>query len=127
MVRIVIIKLTMNICINCGLEAVEQHHVVPLSLGGNDIPSNLVWLCSSCHGKIHQWNSIRGTPQWKELQRIGIEKAKKEGRMGRPSIKVSDNFAAVVAEWKEGKITAVEAMKRTGLSKATFYRKIKNI
>lgn len=62
-----------------------------------------------------------------ERQAEGIAIAVEEGRMGRPSIKVSNNFAAVVAEWKEGKITAVEAMKRTGLSKATFYRKVKEL
>ena len=43
----------MNICINCGKKADELHHVVPLALGGNDIDSNKVWLCTDCHSIIH--------------------------------------------------------------------------
>lgn len=115
-----------RICVNCGSKACEQHHIVPLALGGNDISTNLVWLCSSCHGKIHQWNNPhRDSPQWKELQRIGIEKAKAEGRMGRPRVKPPDNFAVVVNRWRAGEITAVAAMKELNLTKTTFYRMVK--
>lgn len=44
----------MNKCINCGKEASELHHVIPLALGGNDIDSNKVWLCIKCHSLIHE-------------------------------------------------------------------------
>jgi len=47
--------------------------------------------------------------------------------MGRPKAKLCDNFQVIVKEWKQGNITAVEAMKRAGMRKATFYRKIKSI
>lgn len=40
-------------CINCGAIPTELHHVIPKSLGGQDIPSNLVPLCSKCHALIH--------------------------------------------------------------------------
>jgi len=60
-----------------------------------------------------------------ERQAEGIAIAKAQGRMGRPCVVPSTNFTQVVAEWQSGKITAVEAMRRTGMSKATFYRKIK--
>ena len=30
-----------------------------------------------------------------------------------------------VKEWQHGKTTAVKAMKRVGMTKATFYRKVK--
>ena len=62
-----------------------------------------------------------------ERQAEGIAIAKEQGRMGRPSIEVSPDFAAIVSEWKTGKITAVEAMKRAGMTKATFYRKVKEM
>ena len=58
-------------------------------------------------------------------QAEGIAIAKQEGRMGRPEIKPCDNFTAIVEAWKQGKTTAVEAMKQAGLTKATFYRKVK--
>ena len=31
----------------------------------------------------------------------------------------------VAAQWRRGELTAVQAMKRLGMSKATFYRKMK--
>jgi len=31
------------------------HHIVPLSRGGSDDPSNLHTLCNDCHAKIHPW------------------------------------------------------------------------
>ena len=58
-------------------------------------------------------------------QAEGIAIAKQEGRMGRPEIQPCDNFPAIVKEWQDGAITAVEAMKRAGMTKATFYRKVK--
>ncbi|MBR1584730.1 MAG: recombinase family protein [Clostridia bacterium] len=58
-------------------------------------------------------------------QAEGIAIAKQEGRMGRPTIAPCDNFNAIVQEWQAGNITAVEAMKQAGLTKATFYRKVK--
>lgn len=60
-----------------------------------------------------------------ERQADGIAIAKQEGRMGRPEIQPCTNFASIVKDWQDGKTTAVEAMKRAGMSKATFYRKVK--
>ena len=60
-------------------------------------------------------------------QAEGIAIAKREGRMGRPTIQPCDSFADIVKEWKDDKITAVEAMKRAGMTKATFYRKVKEM
>ena len=60
-----------------------------------------------------------------DRQAEGIAIAKQEGRMGRPEIKPCDNFTAIVEAWKQGEMTAVEAMKQAGMTKATFYRKVK--
>ena len=60
-----------------------------------------------------------------ERQAEGIAIAKQEGRMGRPEIQPCDDFASIVADWQAGKMTAVEAMKQAGMTKATFYRKVK--
>ena len=35
-------------------EEYEIHHVIPLSQGGANYPSNLVTLCSKCHSYIHK-------------------------------------------------------------------------
>ncbi len=67
----------------------------------------------------------------KERQKIharqaeGIAIAKAEGKYkGRAPIK-RDNFAAIYAIWKAGAITAVQAMQQLNLSKATFYRRVR--
>ena len=60
-----------------------------------------------------------------ERQAEGIAIARMQGRMGRPTIEPGKGFAAIVKAWKEGNITAVEAMRQAGMTKATFYRKVK--
>lgn len=62
-----------------------------------------------------------------DRQAEGIAIAKQEGRMGRPEIRPCDDFATIVKDWQDGKMTAVEAMKQAGMTKATFYRKVKAI
>ena len=59
-------------------------------------------------------------------QREGIDAAKVAGKtFGRPKMHVPDNFAAVVKDWQDGKITAKEAMKMTGLKRSSFYNLVK--
>ena len=60
-------------------------------------------------------------------QAEGIAIAQREGRMGRPTIQPCKNFNDIVKEWRDGHITAVEAMRQAGMTKATFYRKVKTI
>jgi DNA invertase Pin-like site-specific DNA recombinase len=62
-----------------------------------------------------------------ERQREGIAVAKAQGRhLGRPILEVDEQrFANVYQDWKAGNITAVKAMETLGLTKATFYRKVK--
>ena len=60
-----------------------------------------------------------------QRQREGIEIAKRQGKYaGRKPMK-RDNFNVVVSQWKEGQMTAVQAMDRLKMSKSTFYRRIK--
>lgn len=115
-------------CINCGKEAAELHHVVPLALGGNDIDSNKVWLCSECHTIIHGTNKEHRGTHWRELQRAGIEKAKAEGKYkGRQPIHIDwDLFKILYKQWKNNEITATNMMQQLGLKPNTFYRRVKD-
>lgn len=62
----------------------------------------------------------------RKRQREGIEAAQKKGKhLGRPYLKVPDNFEEVYAEWKSGAITARAAQKKLGMSSASFYRLVK--
>ena len=60
-------------------------------------------------------------------RRDGVEKAREEGRYkGRKPIEVDEAlFNAVVARWKNGEISARQAMTELELKPNTFYRRIK--
>ena len=56
-------------------------------------------------------------------QADGILAAKALGKhLGRPKMMVPDGWTEIYTLWKDNEITAVEAMKRTGLKKSTFYK-----
>ena len=62
----------------------------------------------------------------RKRQREGIEAAKKKGKhLGRPKLKIPEDFGYVYAEWKKGCITAKTAMRRLGMSSTSFYRIVK--
>jgi DNA invertase Pin-like site-specific DNA recombinase len=61
-----------------------------------------------------------------QRQREGIEAAHLKGKkFGRPRIETPKNWNSVIGLWKQGKITAVEAMKKLKLDRGTFYRRVK--
>lgn len=48
-----------GICANCGsAEDIEYHHIVPLSLGGQERETNIVALCYKCHKAAHHGRHI---------------------------------------------------------------------
>ncbi len=64
----------------------------------------------------------------RQRQAEGIAAAKERGvRFGRPSVELPDSFPAIVAQWKSGRLTFQEALERSGLSQATFYRRLKEL
>lgn len=60
----------------------------------------------------------------KERREYGYRKALNEGRVGRPENRETQEFTEAYAEWKAGKITAVQAMERCQMAKASFYRMV---
>ena len=62
-----------------------------------------------------------------QRQREGIEIAKQQGKYtGKKRIE-RDNFQEVYHQWSKKEITAVQAMRKLGVSKSTFYRRVKEI
>ena len=60
-----------------------------------------------------------------QRQMEGQAVARAKGKhMGRPKCSVPPNFKEIYQEWKEGKITAVEAMRRAGMKKTSFYKMV---
>lgn len=63
----------------------------------------------------------------KQRQAEGIKLAKERGkRLGKSPIQYPKNWHEVYAVWKDGKITAREAMKRTNMKPTSFYKLAKN-
>ena len=63
----------------------------------------------------------------RDRQREGIAIAKANGvYCGRKPIERPE-FGAVVAKWRAGEITAVEAMRRLDMKASTFYRRVRGV
>ena len=63
----------------------------------------------------------------KQRQAEGIEIAKANNvKFGRPFVERPDNWAEYYAKWKNKEITATECYKSLGMSRTTFYRRLKD-
>lgn len=62
----------------------------------------------------------------KTRQAEGIAVAKQQGvKFGRPVIDLPDDWSNLYTKWKAKEITAVQFMDKVSMTKATFYRKVK--
>ena len=61
-----------------------------------------------------------------QRQREGIEIAKRQGKYkGRKPIEVTDAFLKIARNWEKGELTLKDAVKLSGVSQSTFFRKCK--
>ena len=108
-----------SFCVICNTtKNIEHHHIIPVCKGGTDHEHNFLSLCVEHHGMIH---SVR-PGSWahrKELQRIGIEKAKKKGKFkGRqPTIDYKE-----VEKLRNSGLGATEIAKQMGIDRTSVYR-----
>ena len=68
-------------CFECDIEGeLENHHVIPRSLGGK----KTIKLCLSCHSKVHKSKFRRDTHS--NLIKEAIQRTREKGtRLGRPA------------------------------------------
>lgn len=60
----------------------------------------------------------------KKRQAEGIAAARARGvHLGRPPKETPEDFEQIVKDWEAGKILFDEALKRSGLTETTFYRR----
>lgn len=45
------------VCVRCGCNAEEVHHIHPIVYGGGNEDTNLASLCSTCHKEYDVWES----------------------------------------------------------------------
>ncbi len=64
----------------------------------------------------------------RQRQAEGIAAAKARGvPFGRPALPLPENFEQVVAKWRNKEIDFSSALEQTGLCRATFYRRLKDL
>ena len=106
-------------CVICNTtENIEHHHITPVCKGGDDHPHNFLSLCVEHHGMIH---SLR-PGSWahrKELQKIGIEKAKKAGKYKGGKKRIDEK--EVQRLWNSG-LSAIEIAKQMNIHRDSVYR-----
>lgn len=62
----------------------------------------------------------------RQRQSEGIEAAKERGvQFGRPVVPAPEDFPAIISEWESGQLPFAEALAQTGLSRGTFYRRLR--
>lgn len=62
----------------------------------------------------------------RKRQAEGIAAAKQRGvKFGRPVKKVPEDFGEIVSAWQKGNLNFEEVLKRCNMSKATFYRRLR--
>ena len=76
--------------------------------------------------EVLAFNAAKERESIKRRQAEGIACAKAKGqRFGRPTIVKPENWLEITTEWRNGAITAREAMSRLNLKPNTFYRLLK--
>jgi len=104
-------------CVACGTpENLCQHHLVPRSLGGSDVESNLLTLCGSCHAKAHQ---VQANWRQGELTKAALQAKKVRGeRVGQIPFgyRCDDGINLNPDAEEQGTITQVQQFKIAGLS-----------
>lgn len=78
--------------------------------------------------EIMCWKAQNERETIKKRQAEGIAIAmSKNVKFGRPTIEITDDFKREVERWRNGEITATEAMKNTKVKRTTFYKLVKQL
>lgn len=103
--------------------------VIDLPTTMMDLPVGQEWVFEMVNNILIE---VLGTIAEQERQTIrqrqaeGIAEAKRQGKhLGRPSIEFPDNWNTVYTSWKNGDITAKEAMIQTNTKRTSFYKLVK--
>ena len=114
----------LRFCVICGTNKnIEHHHIVPVCKGGDDHPHNFISLCVEHHGMIH---SVR-PGSWahrKELQKIGIEKAKKNGVYVGKKPHIDHDEVRML--WENG-LGATAIARQMNIERTSVYRLLKKV
>lgn len=115
------------------LEHYKAHHIRVKVV---DIPTTMIELPEGQEWVFEMINSIlievlssiaeQERLTTRKRQAEGIAAAKEQGRhLGRPKTQYPENWDEIYPKWKDGQITAKEAMATLALKRSTFYQLVK--
>lgn len=114
-------------CVACGQSGnLNQHHLVPRSIGGSDDESNLITLCGSCHAKAHQ---VKADWRHSELTTKALKEKKQRGeRMGKLpyGFTVDDGVNLVPCVSEQSILVRVANLKADGFSVRSIAKTLNN-
>ncbi len=94
----------------------------------DDTLKPMIKMINSIIFEIMCWKAQNERETIKKRQAEGIAIAKsKDVKFGRPPIKITEEFRREVKRWRNGEITATEAMRNSNTKKTTFYKLVKEI
>jgi hypothetical protein len=92
----------LNFCVICGVDDdLNHHHVVPLSLGGQDCEENIITLCCTHHDWIHNIQRHRNL-KFIELVKAGQLKSNKPNRFGGRPPHSQEKINEIIKLWESG-------------------------
>lgn len=115
-------------CVNCHATAdLVYHHIIPLSMGGEDTINNMVCMCGACHDRIHYGKA--GAFSHSEAVKAGIKVAKARGvHFGRKPVDHDHIMQTIIENSTQfnpcSHTTEREIMEMLGI-KLTTYCKVK--
>ena len=121
-----------TICCNCQIDKNKQiifHHIVPLSIVGQDVLSNIVPICNDCHQLLHHNTNKIGNFEHSKLVKAGMQKAKENGvRIGRKTVEINDLPSVFTDIYypkiKSKTISIAQAARELEMSRTTIYKYI---
>lgn len=73
--------------------------------------------------QILSWAAQDERERIRKRQREGNDAALRQGKpYGRPKVQMTEAFLEAYHEWRQGNLTAVQAMEQSGVKKTTFYK-----
>ena len=119
-------------------EILEQWHIISRERGVSIVVLDMPLLCTRENKELidrlisdmvlQMLSFVAQTEREKirERQRQGIEAAKAKGvRFGRPRLEMPENYPEIVARWNRGEFSAREAARMLGVSRSTFFRRVR--
>lgn len=114
------------------LDFVNSHKCTPVIAAYNLTDEEALWAEEQIKARFKDvplWimDAENDKTERKHRQRTGIDRAKEKGvRLGRPR-KEPEEFQKIAQKQKEGLLTVADACKELGISRATYYKRLKEV